>query len=186
MSRIVISSDRMYLKTSDRFMANAILEFHIKNKDHFSRWEALKGHDYYTKAYTKALIRHEDRQFRQAKEIAFWLSDREKNDGKIIGRVSVFGIIPGNYSTCIIGYKIDEDYEGKGYAKEAVRAVERFLYEEVGIRRIEALILPENKRSEGLVISLGYEFESIAKEVVEVAGIRRDHLRYYKILGGER
>ncbi len=183
MSRIVISSDRMYLKTSDRFMVNGILDFHIKNKEHFSRWEAKKGGEYYTKAYTKALVKYEDRQFRSAKEIAFWLFDREKNDGKVIGRVSVFGIIPGNYSTCILGYKIDEDYEGKGYAKEAVRAVESFLYKEVGIRRIEALILPENDRSIGLVRSLGYDFESIAREIVEVSGIRRDHLRFYKLLG---
>lgn len=185
MSRIVISSDRMYLRTSDIFMANAILEFHIKNRQHFSRWEAAKSEDYYTLKYTIALIRYEDRQFRQAKEIAFWLTDREKNDGKVIGRVSVFGIIPGNYSTAIVGYKIDEDYEGKGYAKEAMKAVERFLHEELGIKRLEALILPENERSKGLIVSLGYSFESIAKEIVEVGGIRRDHLRFYKILGGQ-
>ena len=186
MSKIVISSDRMYLRTSDRFMANAILEFHIKNKDHFSRWEALKGNDYYTKSYTKALIRHEDRQFRQAKEIAFWLYDRDKNDGKVIGRVSAFGIIPGNYSTCIIGYKIDEDYEGKGYARVAVLCMERFLHEELGIQRIEALILPENTRSQNLVKSIGYIYEGTAPKIVEVSGVRRDHLRFYKLPGGEK
>ncbi len=183
MSRIVISSDRMYLKTSDLFMAKEILAFHIKNRRHFTKWEALKSEEYYTLKYTAALIRYEDRQFKSAKEIAFWLTDREKNDGKVMGRVSVFGIIPGNYSTAIVGYKIDEDYEGKGYAKEAMKAVERFLYEELGIRRLEALILPENERSVGLVKSLGYNFESVAEKIVEVSGIRRDHLRFYKILG---
>jgi len=183
MSRIVISSDRMYLRTSDRSMVKEILDFNIRNEQHFSRWEAKKSDDYFTKRYVKALVRYEDRQFRAAKEIPFWLMDREKNDGKIIGRVSVFGIIPGNYSTCILGYKIDKDYEGKGYAKEAIRAVEAFLYKELGMRRIEALILPENERSIGLIRSLGYEFESVAVAVVEVSGIRRDHLRFYKILG---
>lgn len=183
MSRIVITSDRMYLKTSDIFMTDRILEFHIKNKRHLARWEAVKPDDYYTRRYTFALIRHEAKQFMQAKEIAFWLFDRDKNDGKVIGRISVFGIIPGNYSTAIVGYKIDEDYQGKGYACEAMQAVERFLYEELGIRRLEALILPENTRSAALVKRLGYSFESEAKQIVEVAGIRRDHMRYYKILG---
>ena len=64
-----------------------------------------------------------------------------------------------------------------------MKAVERFLYEELGIRRLEALILPENERSVGLVKSLGYNFESVAEKIVEVSGIRRDHLRFYKILG---
>ena len=68
--------------------------------------------------------------------------------------------------------------------KEAVLSVEKFLYEQLGIRRMEALILPENERSVMLILACGYQYESVCRSAVEIGGVRRDHLRFYKLLGG--
>jgi putative acetyltransferase len=48
----------------------------------------------------------------------------------------------------MIGYAIGEDYWGKGFATEAVLAVLRFGFEELGLDLISAYCYPFNKRSQ--------------------------------------
>ena len=82
-----------------------------------------------------------------------------------------------------IGYFIDEAYWGKGIATEAVRLLEQFCFQELGMTRIELLMLPENIGSEKVAIKNGYLKEGILhKALKHKDGSKRDCYLYAKTL----
>ena len=54
-------------------------------------------------------------------------------DDKLIGKIKISNIVYGVFKNGIVGYSLDKDYQGNGYATEAASEVLRFMFEEVGI-----------------------------------------------------
>jgi RimJ/RimL family protein N-acetyltransferase len=54
-----------------------------------------------------------------------------------------------------IGYTIDPDYQGKGYARESVLAVTNYLFTVLQKQRVTASVDPDNKKSIRLLESIG-------------------------------
>ena len=74
--------------------------------------------------------------------------------GAPIGTVGLSGI---STDACEISYMIGaKTARGKGYAKEAVRAATQLAFSEVGVRYVDARILPGNHASEKVVEGCGY------------------------------
>ena len=59
---------------------------------------------------------------------------------------------------------------GKGYATEIGRAITNYAFEEMKIGRLIALIEPENKASERVVLKIGMKFK---KDVIRPGGAKR-------------
>ena len=100
------------------------------------------------------------------------------HDGTFIGEVTIGTIVRGPFQSCLLGYWVDEKFAGRGFAPEAVSAVVDYGLSSLGFQRIEVAIVPGNKSSIRVVEKLGFEFEGISKEYIEVAGVREDHARY--------
>ena len=177
--KIILESHRLILTTSVKKMANSILEFYQKNRDHLRHWEEEKGSGFYTVQAQKIIIKYEQNRLAENTELNFWIT--KKNSIQVIGKVSVFGIIGGNFSSCIVGYKLDQEHVGYGYMNEALEKVIEFLFNSLNIRRIEINILPENERSLNVVKRLNFTFENEIKEYIYINGVWRDHLRFVKI-----
>lgn len=182
MKQIVFCSERLYFRTAKSAMASEMLDFARRNDDFFRRWEPARPKDYYTLKYQRELVRYESRQLKSMRGLDLWLFDREKNDGRVIGKLSAFGIIPGNYSCCVISYKIDQAYARRGYMREAILRLEEILRDYFGIHRIEAYILPENTASLALVRSAGFTREGLSEKAVMIGREWRDHYRCVKLI----
>ena len=75
-------------------------------------------------------------------------------DGKPIGTCALSDITE---DFCEISYMIgDESCRGKGYAKEAVRALTKIAFDELGVSEIIARILSHNEASMHVVLGCGY------------------------------
>ena len=75
-------------------------------------------------------------------------------DGRIIGNLSFKGIADDG---CIeIGYGIDDAFQGKGYATEAVTAVVRWANSQPCVKRIEAETAPDNLASQRVLSKAGF------------------------------
>jgi len=92
-----------------------------------------------------------------------------KKDETVIGRV---GLIVWNPETweltrastvgpkeLEVGYTIGKPYWGQGYATEAAAAARDFALEQLGARRLIALIIRGNDASENVARKLGFEHE---------------------------
>ena len=73
---------------------------------------------------------------------------------------------------------IDEKYAGRSYTPQAVMLVLEHAFKSLEFFRIEVAVVPRNKASLRVVEKIGFEFEGISKEYIEVNGVREDHNRY--------
>lgn len=73
-----------------------------------------------------------------------------------------------------IGFSFDGTIRGKGYASEAMQAVLRFGFAELGLHRITALADVENARSHAVLRKLGFRQEGRLQQNFSVRGEWRD------------
>lgn len=79
-----------------------------------------------------------------------------------------------------IGYFIDEGYQSKGIATEAVRQLERVGFDQLDLQRITILMDVRNLASERVAQKCGYQKEGIMKKVHRVGGDYYDCFLYAK------
>lgn len=77
--------------------------------------------------------------------------------GKIIGHAGLQPL-PGT-DDVELGYYLGRSAWGQGYATEAARAILRFGFEERGLKRIVAVVRPENAASRHVLEKLGFRHD---------------------------
>ncbi len=80
-----------------------------------------------------------------------------------IGDVNVFNIFLKD-SALEVGYWISKEYAGKGYMKEAIRILEKEVFEERGFNRMYAKCDEENENSWKFIQSCGFQLEGKLRE----------------------
>src|SRR4029077_11058162 len=89
-------------------------------------------------------------------------------DGTLVGEVSLGSVLRGPFQSCFIGYWIDERYAGCGYTPDAVAIVLRYGFEELGLHRMEAAIVPRNSKSRRVAAKLGLRDEGTATRFLQI------------------
>ena len=72
-----------------------------------------------------------------------------------------------------IGYVLNPDFHGRGFATEAARAALEFGFETMGLHRIEARFMKGNERSLRVMERLGMKFEGYHTDLIFVKGSYR-------------
>lgn len=96
-------------------------------------------------------------------------------EGKIVGQLNVANILHGSVSNAVIGYWISPDVAGKGIMPTSVALVCDYLFNIVGLHRIEIDIRPENEASLRVVQKLGFRYEGLKQRYIHINGAWRDH-----------
>ncbi len=167
------------MTTSDKKMISDMLDFHIRNKEHFLPWEDKKPDDYYTYFYHMQMVKSEKAAIKRGDELDFWIF--RLTDGKLIGKVVLFSISFGNVSSAVLGYKLDSQAQKCGYMHEAINAVICFAFNELNLHRLEINIIPRNERSIKVAEAAGFSLEGKSEKFMRINGVWEDHLRFVKI-----
>ncbi|OKL54765.1 hypothetical protein BSZ39_02460 [Bowdeniella nasicola] len=123
----------------------------------------------------RSWARHFRRQGRAGNALPFVL---EIGEDPFAGQVMASPITYGAARTAVIGYWISRDYAGRGYMPRAVALTCDYLFDELGINRIEINVRPENHPSLRVVEKLGFPEEGIARGLLYIDGEFRDHRRF--------
>ncbi len=87
-----------------------------------------------------------------------------REGGKVIGSV---GLHPderrAGVNARMLGYALNPDYWGGGYAAEAGRAVLAFAFEKAGLSLVSAYCYAENRRSSAVLEKLGFTYEGMLR-----------------------
>ncbi|MGH0053437.1 MAG: GNAT family N-acetyltransferase [Sphaerochaetaceae bacterium] len=163
--RTVTSSDLYLLK-----------DYLLRNRRFLSQWEPLRPDSYYED--TAILQRIENEIIANSKQSQLSLYVSIKGDKQIIGNVTLSNIVRGPFQSCFIGYKLDEAMINNGYITEAIGAVIEIAFHDLELHRIEANIMPKNRRSIRVVEKLGFTCEGLSKDYLKINGIWEDHAHY--------
>jgi ribosomal-protein-alanine N-acetyltransferase len=98
-----------------------------------------------------------------------------EEDGVIVGQLNVANILFGSVSSCVIGYWVAPEVAGRQIMPTAVALVSDYLFNTVGIHRIEIDIRPENVSSLRVVEKLGFRYEGLKERFIHINGAWRDH-----------
>ncbi len=92
-----------------------------------------------------------------------------RDTGKMIGTCGFTRFDFGNDSA-EVGYVINPDFRGNGYAPEALRRIIRFGFDYLDLHRIEAKYMEQNSASRRVMEKCGMSFEGVRRESLYVKG----------------
>jgi ribosomal-protein-alanine N-acetyltransferase len=165
------------LKKSDARKLQALL---IKDRAWLSPWEATTpGIRYPVDA--RDLVRNLLYQQRKGTGLAFII----EVDGALAGQINVANILYGSVSSATVGYWIGKDFAGRGAMPIAVALTIDYLFDELGLHRVEIDIRPENEASLRVVEKLKLREEGLKERFIHIDGQWRDH-RVFAITSEER
>ncbi|GAB6107547.1 GNAT family N-acetyltransferase [Fusibacter bizertensis] len=171
-----LETQRLILKTLDSKSTEEIHKYYVANQEFLQPWEPLRVESFYTPETQKISLELDYQGMIRGEMIRFWIIDKKSNE--VIGSVALTNIIKGVFKSCFIGYKLSKEYINQGLMTEAVQAVINYAFDEIGLHRVEANIMPHNFSSIRVVEKLGFEYEGCSKQYLKINGNWEDHNRY--------
>lgn len=98
------------------------------------------------------------------------------HDLKMIGRIG-FSYFAFD-ARAEVGYALNRDYWGQGYASEALQAVLAFGFNVLNLNRIQAIVLPENSASIRILEKVGMTREGLLREYAKTGETFLDVYQY--------
>lgn len=105
------------------------------------------------------------------------LAIRDSAHGPLLGICVVFAIDAAS-GRAEIGYNLAPQVQGKGYMREALTRLATYLFDERGLRRLEAEIDPRNAASATVLERIGFQREGLLRERWCIAGELSDSALY--------
>jgi ribosomal-protein-alanine N-acetyltransferase len=149
--------------------------FFARNREHFARWDPPRGRvetpGYWSRALAASLA-----DFDAGRGVALAVLLREHAAGPLVARINFTQIARGAFHSCMLGFAVDRELEGRGLMHESLAAAIDWLFEALNLHRVQASHRPENLRSARLLARLGFVPEGLAREYLYIDGAWRDHV----------
>ncbi|WP_026692064.1 GNAT family N-acetyltransferase [Peribacillus kribbensis] len=153
--------------------AEALLDMHKRNSEWFQKYSPTFDNDYYTLETKRKYISDSIKQREEDKSYSFGIF--LKDHGILIGDVSLFRVARGPLQRCLLGYSLDEEYNGRGFTTEAVSIAVDYAFNRLKLHRIEAGVMLSNPGSMRVLEKAGFQREGIEKKGVKINGQWEDH-----------
>ena len=144
------------------------------SKDFLSPWEPAWAADELTRAAFRRRLRRYDSEIRNDMAYPFFVF--RNADQVLVGGCTLSNLRRGVCQSASLGYWIGESYARQGYTLAAVNIIAPFVFETLGLHRLEAACIPENEPSSRLLRKLGFQEEGRARGYLQIGGEWRDHL----------
>jgi ribosomal-protein-alanine N-acetyltransferase len=109
-----------------------------------------------------------------------------RDDGELVGGITLSNIRRGVAQMGTIGYWIGEPFARRGHTLAALRSLCGFGLARLGLHRLEAACLPENEPSRRLLLKADFQLEGRAQAYLKINGDWRDHLLFGMVAGAVR
>jgi ribosomal-protein-alanine N-acetyltransferase len=155
--------------------APALAELVRVNRDFLAPWEPVRSEDYFTVGGQRAIIGDALARYKQGSALPHVILDRT---GRVVGRITLNGIVRGPFQSCSMGYWLSASDNGRGLATAAVREIIGVAFGELGLHRIQAETLLNNIRSQRVLERGGFVRIGMAPAYLNIAGTWQDHILY--------
>ena len=109
------------------------------------------------------------------KSYAFGIFDLED---RLVGRIALSNVVRGAWQNSTVGYFVGREFNGRGHCTDAVRLVLEFAFEDAGLHRVQAGVMPRNGASSKVLVRNGFRFEGLAPNYLRINGRWEDHHIY--------
>ena len=172
---VLIESIRLLIRIPEVRDSESLVSYFQRNQRHLEAVEPLRSAEFYTREHWERQIPkfHDNFQDDRGLRLFAFLKARPE---LAVGAIEYSNFSRGPFQACNLGYSIDHEFEGKGFMIEALKATNRFVFENLGFHRIMANYLPHNQRSALLLKKLGFSVEGYARDYLKIQGKWQDHI----------
>lgn len=148
------------------------------NRDHLAPWEPERAEEFFTAEQQSRIIATKLAQHDEGSEVPFAMFE----DNRIVGALTLTGIVRGPFLSANLGYWVDKDYNGRGIGSAAVAFATDFACQELGLHRLQAATLLHNAASQKILKRAGFGEIGLAPRYLRIAGSWQDHVLYQRVL----
>lgn len=175
MENMTFNTERLILKVLDKSSAQTVLDYYLRNKDFLEPWEPARNKEFYTKEYHEKQLANDLSQIGNKSLLRLWIFKKD-DENRTIGSIGFTNIAGGVFLSCFLGYKLDKEEVNQGYMTEAIKKGIDIIFNNYGLHRIEANIMPRNKSSLRVTGKLGFYNEGLAYKYLKINGVWEDHI----------
>jgi ribosomal-protein-alanine N-acetyltransferase len=162
--------------------AEALLEAHLRNREHLRPTEPFRPDSFYTLPGQTGRLADQVRMQQEGRLAGWVLVATGDERGPIVGAITLSNIVLGPLRSANLGYWVDRGYTGRGLATAAVAMVLRAADGPLGLHRVEAGTLVDNEASQRVLLRSGFELIGTASRFLHINGAWRDHVLFQRIL----
>ena len=172
--RVELHGERVSIRPFEAADAEALYEIRQGNRDFFSPYEPAS-------AFVAQSL--EEQVARLAAERVEWDEDKGYPfgifaGGTLVGRIALSHVSRGGWQNAVLGYYVDRQQNGNGYATQAARLAIRFGFEHAELHRLQAGVMPRNARSIRVLEKAGFRYEGTSPRYLEINGVWEDHMMF--------
>jgi [ribosomal protein S5]-alanine N-acetyltransferase len=144
------------------------------NKDFLEPFEPTWPRDSQSRDFFERRLERQQENARDDVGYAFLIF----KDNELIGGMNINHVCRGASQSASLGYWIAEAQQGQGYMAEALDLTVEYCFEELDLHRVHAACLPENLRSQNLLLRGGFAQEGFARAYMKINGMWQDHVLF--------
>ncbi len=171
----ILNSDRLLLRMLDPSEASLPVHYHSKNKDYLRPYYPEYPPDFFTEEFWRDQLARNIEEFQDDRAVRFFIFEKS-NPERVVGTANFSGIVRRAAQYCVLGYGLDEDYQGRGYMTEALETAISYMFESLNIHRVMANYIPTNEKSGKVLRRLGFDVEGYARDYLFLNGEWQDHI----------
>ncbi|AIQ35307.1 alanine acetyltransferase [Paenibacillus sp. FSL R5-0345] len=168
----MLKSENIILRPFILSDAEELLLMQNKNRSFFSNYSTTRSDNYWSLEAQQELI--VKREQNKQKDIEYYFGIY-KDNSQLIGTISLFQVMRGDFQSAFIGYFLDQEHNGNGFATQSVKLIVNYAFNTLHLHRIEAGVQPHNIGSIRVLEKAGFHKEGIAIKNVRINGIWEDH-----------
>jgi len=170
----VVAGDSLYLRRLVPGDARALLELRAMNRSFLEPFEPARAAGFYTLGAQAREIERDEREARDESAYPFGIFLR--NGDRLIGRIRLSSVVRGAWHNANLGYFIDQDHNGNGYATHAIGLAVSFAFTTAGLHRVQAAVMTHNPGSMRALEKNGFRREGFAERYLFINGKWQDHV----------
>ena len=174
--QLLIQTDRLDLRLPQLSDHKNWSQLRFESKEFLTPWEPTWSHDHLLRRPFISRVNWAKRSIQNGTAIPLFIINR--NEGALIGAITLDNIRRGPNQTATMGYWIGLPYVRKGFMSEAISALVHYAFGTLDISRIESACLPENTPSRKVLEKCGFKYEGVAQAYIQIDGRWRTHVLY--------
>ena len=171
----MIETQRLVIRLAEGEDVPEIVRYYRENREHLEPFSPRYPADFLEEATWQEQVRTRAPEFGVGAGFRAFLFPRAMPN-RIIGNLNITQVHRGAFQSCVLGYNLAADEQGKGYMTEAVFAATAFAFGTWKLHRVAANYMPRNTRSAAVLERCGFQVEGHAPAYLLINGRWEDHV----------
>lgn len=175
-----LEKDGLLLVSAHPDLAEELAVYYLRNQEFLREFEPEREESFFTAAYQREILEKEAEGEKKGETYRFYIK-RVENQEEIIGSLGITNVVWGAFCSGFLGAKLDERYINRGYMTKALHMVVDYAFKELKLHRLEANVMPRNRRSLRVLEKCDFVNEGISKYYLNINGVWEDHIHMVKL-----